>query len=102
MKPAIRESVRAFLNETRTPDDAPARRLLERTSLVHDLDHRLRVDDCEQCGAIHWRDCVCDPSAPRRAPTPDQVEQARVLRLMRTELEPELYSGCDCTGTDGR
>lgn len=52
-----------------------------------DLDTPLRVDDCERCGAIHWRDCVCDPSRPRFVPTPKQVEESRDERLTKAERE---------------
>lgn len=86
MSPAHRESTRAFLNEIGTPHDAPARRMLERTSFGFDLDHPLRVDNCEVCGAIDWRDCCCDPCAPRSAPTPQAVNQSRALRLLRAEV----------------
>ena len=87
MNAALRESTRAFLNEIQTPHDAPARRRLERSSFAHDLDNPLRCDDCEQCGAIHWRDCVCDPCAPRTAPTPQAVQRSRDLRLVRAEID---------------
>jgi hypothetical protein len=85
---AQRESLRIKLDQAGTPDDAPARRMLARADPVfaYDLDHRLRVDNCEVCGAIHWRDCVCDPSAPRAAPTPAQIDRSRALRLVRAEL----------------
>ncbi|MGC4088409.1 MAG: hypothetical protein QM756_11035 [Polyangiaceae bacterium] len=33
---------------------------------VFDLENPLRVDNCELCGAVHWRDCVCDPNQSRR------------------------------------
>ncbi|MEI9951636.1 MAG: hypothetical protein WDO74_22315 [Pseudomonadota bacterium] len=86
MMPALRESVRAFLDEIDTPHNAPARRMLERSSLAYDLDHPLRLDNCERCGAIDWRDCCCDPCAPRTAPTPQAVNQSRALRLLRAEV----------------
>jgi hypothetical protein len=102
MSPALREGARAFFNEIGTPHDAPARRMLERSSFGFDLENPLRVDNCEICGAVCWRDCVCNPNTPRSAPTPEAVERARALRLMRAELEPELYGGCDCSEQDGR
>jgi hypothetical protein len=49
-----------------------------------DLDNPLRVDDCEACGAISWRDCTCVPGA-RRAPTEAEIEAAREERLSRLE-----------------
>lgn len=51
-----------------------------------DLDHPLRVDDCEVCGAVHWRDCTCTPGV-RREPTAEEVEFAREERLSRLERE---------------
>lgn len=54
-----------------------------------DLDHRLRIDDCDHCGAIHWRDCVCDPRRPRHVPTADEIERARRARLTRAERDGE-------------
>jgi hypothetical protein len=50
-----------------------------------DLDSPLRVDDCERCGAVDWRDCVCDASRPHRQPTPDELELAREERLSLAE-----------------
>jgi hypothetical protein len=50
-----------------------------------DLDNPLRVDDCEECGAVHWRDCVCDPSRPRRRPSLAELDAARRERLTRSE-----------------
>jgi hypothetical protein len=52
-----------------------------------DLDNPLRVDDCEVCGAIHWRDCVCSPGSARREPTDLEIELARDGRLSRPERE---------------
>jgi hypothetical protein len=52
-----------------------------------DLDHPLPIDDCPRCGAVHWRDCCCDPRRPQRVPTPDEVEAARRERLTRAERE---------------
>jgi hypothetical protein len=51
----------------------------------YDLDNPLRVDNCDRCGAIHWRDCRCDPTHPRTPPTPEQIEAARRERLARAE-----------------
>jgi hypothetical protein len=50
-----------------------------------DLENPLRVDNCEQCGAIHWRDCVCDPTRPLRQPTEAELEVGREERLSRLE-----------------
>ena len=85
MNAALRECARAFMNEIGTPHDAPARRMLERSSFAFDLENPLRVDNCEVCGAIHWRDCCCDPCAQRAAPTPAAIERSRALRLVRVE-----------------
>lgn len=51
---------------------------------VFDLYNPLRVDHCEVCGAVHWRDCVCVPGA-RREPTAEELEAAREERLSRLE-----------------
>lgn len=88
MSPARRASARAFLDEIGAPEHALARKLIAQPTFAFDLDNPLRLDNCEVCGAIHWRDCVCDLSAPRSAPTPRAVERARSLRLVRAELEP--------------
>ncbi|MEO8905515.1 MAG: hypothetical protein ABI488_23610 [Polyangiaceae bacterium] len=85
MKPAERESVRAVLDQTRTPDNALARRLLARPVFEFDLDNPLRVDDCERCGSVHWRDCICDPSLQRGTPTDAEIEKGRAERLTRAE-----------------
>ena len=66
-----------------------------------DFDEPLRLDCCDQCGAVDWRSCCCVPAAPRREPTPAELERARTRRQMRAELEPELYAGCDCSEPDG-
>ena len=54
-----------------------------------DLDHPLRVDNCDGCGAIHWRDCVCSPTEERAlpSPTPAAVEAARDARATRAERD---------------
>jgi hypothetical protein len=52
-----------------------------------DLDNPLRFDDCERCGAIDWRDCICDPRRPNRQPTPAEIERKRQSRLARAEFE---------------
>jgi hypothetical protein len=51
-----------------------------------DFDNPLRVDDCDVCGAVHWRDCVCVPGA-RREPTAEELEFAREERLSRLERQ---------------
>jgi hypothetical protein len=51
-----------------------------------DLDNPLRVDDCERCGAVHWRDCVCDPDQVHRQPTHAEIERARASLLTRAEI----------------
>lgn len=53
--------------------------------MAEDLDSPLRVDDCERCGAIHWRDCVCTPARTRPAPSAAELELAREERLSRHE-----------------
>ena len=53
----------------------------------YDFDNPLRVDDCERCGAIDWRDCICDPSRPNRQPTAAEIEAARARRLTRAEAK---------------
>jgi hypothetical protein len=50
-----------------------------------DLDNPLRVDDCQRCGATHWRDCICDSRYPNRQPTAAEIETARQARLTRAE-----------------
>lgn len=52
---------------------------------AEDLENPLRVDDCARCGAVHWRDCICDPSRPHQVPTPDELEAARDERLSQAE-----------------
>ena len=52
-----------------------------------DLNNPLRVDDCDVCGAIHWRDCVCDPTRPFRQPTEAEIEAGREERLSRLERQ---------------
>lgn len=54
---------------------------------AYDLDNPLRVDNCDGCGAIHWRDCVCSPTEERAvpSPTPAAVEASRRERLTRAE-----------------
>jgi len=86
MIPAKRERLRITLDLAGVPDDAPARRMIARPVFEEDLDHPLRLDDCERCGAVDWRDCVCDPCAPRTAPTPTAIQRSRALRLVRAEL----------------
>jgi hypothetical protein len=85
MNPAVRECARVFLDEIGTPHDAPARRMLERSSFAFDLENPLRLDNCDARGAIHWRDYCCDPSAQRATPSPAAVERSRTLRLVRAE-----------------
>ena len=92
MNAALREGARAFFNEIGTPHDAPARRMLERSSFTFDLENPLRVDNCEQCGAIHWRDCCCDPSS-QSEPSSTKAHEARRARLMRHELDCEERLG---------
>jgi hypothetical protein len=50
-----------------------------------DLENPLRVDNCEQCGAVHWRDCICSPDRPFRQPTQAELEAGREERLARPE-----------------
>lgn len=85
MSPADRETVRLVLDQANTPQDALARRILARPVFEYELDNPLRVDDCEICGAIHWRDCVCQPGAPVADPPLDRLERARDERLTRAE-----------------
>lgn len=54
---------------------------------AYDLDHPLRVDCCDVCGAADWRSCVCLASLPRRQPTPAELERAREARLTRAEAK---------------
>jgi len=51
-----------------------------------DLDNPLRLDDCPQCGAVHWRDCVCVP-AVREVPNESEIEAARDSRLSCAERD---------------
>jgi len=53
------------------------------------LDNPMRVDGCDLCDAVDWRDCCCDPTRPRRLPTEAEIEQARRARLSRAELDSE-------------
>jgi hypothetical protein len=76
MSPARRESLRSLFDETGTPDHALGRKLL-------------RLDNCQACGAIHWRDCCCESTELRAEPTPVAVERSRGLRLVRAELDSE-------------
>ncbi len=55
------------------------------TTFAYDLDNPLKVDDCERCGAIDWRACICDSSRPNRQPTAAEIERARTERLTRAE-----------------
>ena len=51
-----------------------------------DLDHSLRLDNCEACGAIDWKDCVCSPDArAHRTPTAAELERSRAERLSQAE-----------------
>jgi hypothetical protein len=50
----------------------------------HDLDHPLRLDNCQKCGVVHWRDCVCTPGV-RREPTAEEIETGREERLSLAE-----------------
>ena len=60
-------------------------RCAARPVFEYDLDNPLRIDNCETCGALNWRECVCDPSAPRPKPTLEQIERSRDARLSRAE-----------------
>jgi formylglycine-generating enzyme required for sulfatase activity len=55
----------------------------------YDLDNPLRVDCCDVCDAVNWRECICDPTRPRRKPTEAELERARRARLTRSELASE-------------
>lgn len=68
MSPAARELVRAQLNATGTPEDAPARRLLS------DVDAR-----CECCGLEAIGGCVCTIS-------PLDLDDERTMRLGWSEV----------------
>ena len=57
--------------------------------MAEDLDQRLSVDDCEMCGAVDWKDCVCVPAPQRRAPTAVEIERGRSSRLSRREIETQ-------------
>ncbi len=52
----------------------------------YDLENPLRVDCCDVCDAVNWRECVCDPSRPRHKPTDAELERSRRARLTRAEL----------------
>lgn len=84
MSPAARTRLQLELDQARTPADAPARKLV---ALACGFESPLRTDDCERCGAIDWRDCVCDPARPYRTPTPAEIERAREARLTRAERQ---------------
>jgi len=86
MSPARRESLRIVLDQARVPDDALVRKMIARPVFAFDLENPLRLDDCEVCGAVHWRDCTCDPTAQRASPTPAAVERSRASRLVQAEL----------------
>lgn len=68
MSPAARELVRAQLDATGTPEDAPARRLLS------DIDAR-----CESCNLEAIGGCVC-------VVTPMDPDDERSMRMSRAEL----------------
>lgn len=93
MSPGRRESLRALLDETGTPDHALARKLIAAppTCAYYPPD-RPEVDVCLVCGLEGWG-CVCDPCAPREEPTAEQLDLARESRLTRAELY-----GCDEAG----
>lgn len=59
----------------------------------YDLDHPLKLDSCDRCGAANWRECMCDCSRPYRQPTPAELESARRTRLTRAELAAEAADG---------
>ena len=60
---------------------------------AYDLVNPLRVDNCEQCGAIHWADCTCVPGATRREPTAAELEAGREERLSRLERQTGGFGG---------
>ncbi|MEO7033100.1 MAG: hypothetical protein ABI548_04615 [Polyangiaceae bacterium] len=59
---------------------------------AYDLDNPLRVDNCDRCGALNWRECICDSSRPFRQPTQIEIERARDERLTLAELSAEVKS----------
>ena len=80
MSPARRESLRALLDETRTPEHAHARKLL--ASAAYWPPEQPEIDACLLCG-LEGFGCVCDPTAP------SDVERQRRTRLTRSELAAE-------------
>jgi len=86
VSPVRREALRLVLDQAGVPEDALARKMIARPVFAFDLDNPLRLDDCEVCGAVDWRDCACDPTTPRASPTPAAVERSRASRLVQAEL----------------
>jgi hypothetical protein len=84
VSPADRESVRAVLDQSDTPDDALGRKLIAAASCAYYPPERPEIDICLACGFEGWG-CICDPCAPREEPTPERLELARESRMMRAE-----------------
>jgi hypothetical protein len=55
----------------------------------YDLDNPLRLDNCDRCDAVYWRDCICDSSRPNHQPTAAEIERSRQQRLTRAERAGE-------------
>jgi len=86
VNPAERESVRAMLDQTGTPDDALGRRLIAAANGAYYPPELPESDVCLLCGLEGWG-CVCDPCAPCEAPSSEQLGRARESRLTRAERD---------------